>query len=165
MKIKRTAALLFALILTLSLTCCGGSSFKTYDMGGGVSIDMDSGMSKDQAEGYTYYYHNNYSGALVLKESFSDFTAAGIDVTTYSLEDYAELIRVTNDMKDGFKKDVNGNLVMTYALTVNSQEFFYYVTVREGSDAFWLINFFCLNSQKDKYQPRFEAWNNTIKVP
>lgn len=166
MNIKKIAALALSLVLILSLGACGGGSgLKTYDMGGGFSIDMDSGMEESTVEGYTYFYHSNTCAALVLKEDFSMFTAAGVDLTTFSLEDYADMVCLANDLDGSFKKDSNGNLVTTYSMDVNGQEFYYYVTVREGSDAYWLINFYCMNSQQDKYAPKFESWNNSIKVP
>lgn len=36
--------------------------------------------------------------------------------------------------------------------------------VKKGSDGFWLVNFACLDSDKEEQEKNFVKWANSIKV-
>ena len=34
----------------------------------------------------------------------------------------------------------------------------------KSSDSFWLVNYFCLVKDKDKYKDEFIKWNDSIEI-
>ena len=142
------------------------SKYTLYDTGTGLSLYLDKGMSEQDAEasGLTTFYANNSYMMAALKESNEIFEDAGLDTQAFSLEDYGVLVKAANDFDGDFTEDSYGNLRITYSANVNGNDYFYYSTIRKGSDGYWLIHFACLESSKAEYEPIFEMLGNTIEV-
>ena len=99
-----------------------------------------------------------------LQETFKTFDALGADLRDYTIEQYAALVKEANDYEGDFTPDSYGNLRITYSRNVDDTKYFYYSTVRKAPDAFWLIHFACLESDKEAYEPVFEMLGSTIEV-
>lgn len=142
------------------------TKYKYYDTGTGLSLYMGLVMLKQDAEanGLTTFYATTKYMMAALQEKYEIFTQYGVDLSSWTLEQYADLIKESNNYTDDFEKDSYGNLRITYVRDVGDSRYFYYSTVRKAPDAFWLIHFACLESDKEVYEPIFELLGSTIEV-
>ena len=140
--------------------------YKYYDTGTGLSLYMGLTMFKQDAaaSGLTTFYATGKYMMAALQETFKTFDALGADLRDYTIEQYAALVKEANDYEGDFTPDSYGNLRITYSRNVDDTQYFYYSTVRKAPDAFWLIHFACLESDKEAYEPVFEMLGNTIEV-
>ena len=142
------------------------SKYKFWDTETGIKLYMDKLMLKQDAEsnGLTTFYASNKYMMAALRESFEMFEGYGLDTKNTSVEDYADLVKQANEYEDDFTPDSYGNLRITYVKPVGESNYFYYSTVRKGSDAFWLVHFACLESDRAEYEPIFEMLGNTVVI-
>ncbi len=140
--------------------------YMLYDTEVGLRLYMDRLMFKQDAEsnGLTTFYANEKYMVAALREGFEIFDGHGLDTKNMTLEDYADLVKRANEYENDFTPDSYGNLRITYTSDVGGTDYFYYSTVRKGSDAFWLIHFACLDSDRATFEPIFEMLGNTAEV-
>lgn len=136
-----------------------GLSFYSYD---GVSLFMEDGMVESEGEGFTVYAYSNTSMFAGIKEDASVFTDAGLDINDFTLEDYAEIVQNGNGLETPFAVDAAGNLSATYNSNQNGTDFFYYATVKQGTDAFWVFTFACFAEDEALYLPQFQLWASSM---
>lgn len=135
---------------------------KTYT-DSGLTITMEEGFNKRDYVSATFYYESQYAAMTGIKEYFEDLADFDIDGNS-SLEEYAQLISYVNN-KDNEYQNLNDKIMYyTYTDTISGKDFFYLTAVTKGSDAFWIINLFCEEKNKDTYLPKFEKWIATIEV-
>lgn len=135
---------------------------KTYS-DSGFTITMEDGFNEKDYIGATFYYESQNAGISVVKETFEDLSSLEIDENT-SLEEYAELISYVNE-KDNEYKNLNDQIMYyTYDDTISGKDYSYMTAVTKGSNAFWIINLFCEEKNKDTYFPKFEKWLETVEV-
>ena len=140
--------------------------YSYYDTGKGLSLYMGKRMIEQDgsANNLTAFYANSSYMMAAHADTFEMFKSYGADASAYSLKDYADLVKKANNFEGGFSEDSYGNLRITYERNVGETPYFYYSTVRKGSDAFWLIHFSCLDAARAEYEPLFELFAATIKV-
>ena len=164
-------------VLAAGLAACGGS-------GGGSSSGGSSGGSSsklttyifdgftaqlpkgevDDMEGFVAYYYNDNFMMSALKEDQDTFGQYGADINDYTLEDYAELVLYANEIDDDtFQEDEYGNLYITYERESGGQDFFYYSTVKEGTQSFWVITFACFDGEEGTYLPQFKEYASLLE--
>jgi len=169
---KRTTKIVAAVMAVLMLLSAAGCDFLakepvTYDDGVGLTIVMPEGMQPMNEAGMAMSYVDNNCLMTAVREDFAEYAELGVDLENMSIEEYAALCveaNAGNGMSGEFVEDANGNLYNTYNATIDGDEFFYYCTVRKGTDAFWAITFACLASEQAKYEGEFTNWNNSIVV-
>ncbi|MBQ9988623.1 MAG: hypothetical protein IJP30_02685 [Clostridia bacterium] len=168
---KKTSIRLFTLLLSMiaviSLAACGGSGssepeLKTYTTELGLTAKLPEGFTVS-VDDQTVSILNEKKGAMLyaIRESFDLF--ASYNVPEMSLDEYAELVQRANS-SDAFTPDANGNPHITYEKLVNGKYYYYYSTVRKGSDAYWVISFTCLSENKADFADIFVEWADLVTV-
>ena len=67
-------------------------------------------------------------------------------------------------MEQGYDLIHEDNLYYyTYDYEINNNEYYYVSTIHKSDNAFWICNFACKKSDKDKYHDLFIKWAKTIK--
>ncbi len=125
---------------------------------------MMAGMEAGEAEGVDVFYSADDCMMSALREGFDVFASVGLDGEATTLEEYAALVEQAGGLTTSFETDGNGNPFMTYTSVVDGNDIFYYATLRKGTDAFWVVNFACMDAQQAEYLPQFEQWSNSIVV-
>ena len=127
-------AAVMAVLMLASVAGCAAAEPVKYDIGNGLSIVLPDGLQEVEMEGFE----------------------------NLTLEEYAELSATAYALDPGYAADANGNLVTTYNADVDGTNFFYYTTLRQGSDCFWTINFACEDAKKAEFTDLFTQWNASI---
>ena len=169
---KKIFAVAMAVLMIFSFAACGNkddngnsnsnSNLETYTVSG-LTIQMEKGLTQATQSGFDAFFSGDRAAMAGVKETADEFTPLGYDVNSLSEEDYASMVAEANGF-EGFTKNANGRFVYTYVENVEGDDYFYYTTVRKGSDCFWVINFFCANDDAKEYQPKFNQWAETIEV-
>lgn len=153
--------IMLAVITTFSFSGCSfGSSL--YEFDSGISITLPSGFYEKSHISMTYYLESSDALFLAIKEDFSTLGTVYIDGSS-SVDDYAEVVIYQNSLSSEVQH-LSGLTCFTYTKSVSGKSFFYLAVVKKGTDAFWLCQFVCEDSDKDEYQPKFLTWGQTIVV-
>lgn len=162
----RLVSAALALIFLLTFSGCGflaGDPIE-YSNGTGLTVEMPKGMEPFSAEGFAMAYAADDIMMSAVKESFDDYAELELDLAAMSLEEYARLTREINGLEQDFSVDGAGNLFVTYSANIDGRDYFYYSTLRKGTDAFWVVTFACPEKNSDKYCEAFEGWSASIEV-
>lgn len=162
----RIFAAIMALLMLASAVGCYAVDLPTvtYDIGGGLSIKLPAALQEVDAEdSEVKAFANGNISANFTYDSFKELAELGLENVTF--EEYAELSQAVNEkFTDPYTPDENGHLATTYTVDVDGELYFYYVTIREGRNGFWIITFTCKDSAKDKYLDKFTEWNDSIVI-
>lgn len=139
------------------------SALELFDTGKGLTIKMSSDMEEERAGDLSVYYFAEDCMVSVKKVPFDELVEAGTANADSTIEDYIKLIEDSNE-NITFTTDSYGHPSTTYSAESDGVNVAYYVTVRKGSDAFWMINFSCLEEEKETRYPQYELWGSTIEV-
>ncbi|MBB5265851.1 hypothetical protein HNP82_003002 [Catenibacillus scindens] len=162
---KRLLALLCACLCVIGIVSGCSASAKEFDTGVGMTMTLPGSFKEQdasQANGATAYYLSNTAGVVALKEDFSTLENAGLSADM-TLDEYGQTVIDANSLSVQLQ-EADGIKYFVYENSVDSQDFTYYATVFEGSDAFWLIQFFCETKNYDQLQSDFLEWAKTVKV-
>lgn len=162
---KKLLALLCACLCVMGLACGCSASAKEFDTGAGMTITLPGSFKEQdasQANGATAYYLSNTAGVVALKEDFTTLEDAGLS-SDMTLDEYGQTVIDANSLTAQLQ-EADGIKYFVYENSVDDQDFTYYATVFEGSDAFWLIQFFCETKNYDQLQSNFLEWAKTVKV-
>ncbi|NCA66809.1 MAG: hypothetical protein EOM87_01950 [Clostridia bacterium] len=157
--------MLCMLAAIIILSSCGCINIpKTYS-GEGITITMGSGFKEKAEASSTIYWERSDAMLKVIKETFSMLATAGLNRYS-SLLEYMEAVLNNNDYGSVAVQRTESDkfLYMTYEYTVNNVSYFYLSAVYKGTDAFWLCTFASLSSEKEKFEPKFLAWAETVTV-
>lgn len=158
---KKILCCLLVVLFLFSLTACGGESAKEFTSNG-MTVTLTDAFQETNYEGYTVCYESKDVAVFVLKESFSIQEGFG----DLSLDDYAELVYAANASKNPSavaKED--GLTVMEYSF-LNQQEnqtYSYYSAMFKGTDAFWLVQFACVEDKYEAKRDTFVEWAKTVE--
>ena len=140
------------------------TSLELFDTEKGLTIKMSPAMEENKSGDHTVYYFSDACMVSVKMIGFEELVEAGTGSEKTTLEEYVKMVEEGNE-NITFTTDSYGNLSTTYTAEGDDDESFaYYVTVRKGSNAFWMVNFACMEEMKDVYIPQFELWGSTIEV-
>ena len=134
-----------------------------FDTEKGLTINMSADMEEERSGDHTVYYFSEDCMVSVKMIGFEELVEAGTGDAKTTLEEYIQMVEDANE-NITFTTDSYGNPCTTYSAEGDKGTFAYYVTVRKGSDAFWMINFACPEADKAFYVPQFELWGSTIEV-
>jgi len=166
--ISRMLAVLFIISLVLSVSACGGNSgsdgpkMQAVDSGNGFKVSLPADMKSDPTDGFELFYISDYAMMSVVREDYELLRQAGIDPDTLTIDDYAALVGQANGIT--YDKDASGNYVTEYTRNVDGSDFYYFTTLRQSSDSYWVVSFACFLSDRDKYKASFEEWAGTIET-
>lgn len=157
---KKGIFLLFLAIFSLFIVGCTKRE-KMFDKGD-FKIVLTEDYKEDIYKDINYYFMSNNSSVAVLKEDFE--LLKKVNLTSEStLEDYAKAVLRANNKEAIIVTEENFSY-FTYNKTINAVKFFYLAAVKKGNDGFWLINFMCLDKDKDKLKDEFLKYARTIEV-
>lgn len=175
-KIKRLTAIILAFCILFALSACSGNNsaadgsaypedlitedFKIPlgNTGAKVAIPAEMGFETYESE------LNEFSGGgpngewriVVNTEPRSDYP-------DYTLEVYADLLAQSNGAV--IEQDGNGNYFFTHTNDSNPDKVYkLHTSVREGTDFFYQISFYCFDTTWDNYKEKFAEWATTIEV-
>ncbi len=127
---------------------------KTYTLDCGVQFTGPDGMRLAMQEGFVAYLTDNYMAVSFIAEE---------KPRGWSLKDYATAAASAN-IFGPLKANDHGALAVEY--TWESPEgvsYWYYVTVFETEENFWMAQFMGLESMKSRYEPHLPAWSASMK--
>ncbi len=157
---KKGIFVLFLAIFSLFIVGCTKRE-KMFDKGD-FKIVLTEDYKEDIYKDINYYFMSNNSSVAVLKEDFE--LLKKVNLTSEStLEDYAKAVLRANNKEAIIIAEENFSY-FTYNKTINTVKFFYLAAVKKGNDGFWLINFMCLDEDKDKLKDEFLKYARTIEV-
>ncbi len=161
---KKILTILLSVMLLLSTFGCQKKADVQKYSQSGLTVELPQGMLTGDESGFDIFLYNNDFMFSALKESFDIFNRLGYDPKELTVEEYGKLIMEINNDDDQFQEDSFNNLYISYTNTVDGQQYYYYTTIRKGTDAFWLITFSSFASEKDTYSELFAKWADKIVV-
>ena len=157
---KRISVALLTLTLACSLLLCGCSLLsekeKTFTSGE-LTIQLTNRFFESEYEGYDVVFDSSKVTVFVLKEEFS--AAFGKEKM---LNDYAELVIDTNEMKDVTVQTKDGLTYFTYSAKAEKDDYTYYAFVYKTDDAFWMIQFACEGKSVDRQIENFFQYAKSV---
>ena len=161
---KKIISLLAMFVLVISLSACSSSAPKEKVFShSGMEITLTSEFTETSAANYTVCYESTHAAVFVLKESYS--LMDGLENIT--LSEYGEMARNSNSSRaPSSLLTANGITYFEYSFLNTSENltYRYYTTVHKGSDAFWLIQFVCPDSEYATQKTNFETWAKSIAI-
>ena len=151
---------ILTLMACFTLVICGCSCFnktKTYSAHG-MSITMSDDFYEKNLVSATYYLESSDSIMIAIKEEFQEVLP---ESTT--IEEYTDMVLENNYLNTNINSRANEEYkYFTYEKTVSGKEFFYLATTHKTADAFWLIQFACVEDDKDDFEDKFLEWADSI---
>ena len=132
---------------------------KEYTMDCGLTFFGPSGLKEEKTEAMAGYMKSGYHIVMVIREDKN-----GTILENATAEEYAKLLSDSNGLTP-FVTDRYGSLATTYAAPSDeegNEDFFYYVTVEEGADCFWLIQIVCPVSLSVDGADEMAQWSATF---
>ena len=108
---------------------------------------------------FDYIYQSRTVVVQVFRESFTE----GIGVEDWTLEEYAEIMTEFNGF-DAEVKTEDGLVCFDRSSTISGKEYRYFSVVLKGSDAFWYVEFVCVEKNFEDYKPDFIKWAKSIEL-
>ena len=157
---KRIVCVLLIAVLALSLASCMEPSPKEFTSNG-MSITLTDRFVENTYEGYTVCYDSSDAAVFALKEAFT--LQAGLG--ELSLDEYAQLVYQANSSKSPetvAKED--GLTIMEYSFLneAENQTYRYLATMFKAEDAFWLVQFACVEDDYEAKRPLFMEWAKSV---
>ena len=163
---KRLTTLFLTLCMLFVLTACGNTGEQNDedvvitlgDTGATVVIPSNMGFEAEESELSDFFGHDaNQEWAIIAnvepKSDYPDLTIA----------DYASLTAQANEGEVG--QDANGNYFFTYVNKISDEETYkFYTAVREGSEKYYRVSFYCFDEYWETFGDRFAEWAMTIEV-
>ena len=140
------------------------SDLVVYHTESGLSVSLPAGYQESETEGFVCYLLGSDTLFLAAREGNEELALIDATMDTMTIEAYAAISAEAFGL-EGYAVDDAGMLSVSYTLEINGNNFFYYVCIIEGSDAFWTCNFACLEADAEKFLPQFKEWAQTIQVP
>jgi len=158
MRKKRILKNILILIIIVLLTGC--SDEKIYKRNG-ISITMMKGLFYKEHPNASIYYENNEIFFIGLKEKYEDLIKLDLNNET-TIEEYVQEIFINREESFDLIKDEN-LYYYTYDYEIDNTVFYYISTIHKSNDGFWICNFACKKTDKDKYHDLFIKWAKSIK--
>lgn len=125
----------------------------------GMSITLTDEFYEKSLVSQTAYYESQNAIVTAVKEEFSLMSG----LSGYSVSRYTDMVISGNNLiADKYERDGKEYMYFSYKKTVTGRDFYYFATTHKSDDAFWLIQFACLQTQKDKYTDIFFGWADSI---
>ncbi len=159
MKKKFLALLASLTAVTLCVIGFTGCALeKTFEKAG-MQITLTSKFYEKEILSQTAYYESTDSIVTAVKEEFS--IADGVE--DYTVSDYTDIVLEANNVTANVNtREGKDYLYFTYEKQVSGKDFYYLATTHKGPDAFWLIQFACLVSDKGSKTETFLKWADSV---
>ncbi len=95
------------------------------------------------------------------------FIIEDYDISEVTVEDYGALLESLDYFGEKYSKHTTPDGIIYYEyiyVADNGEECADYLFVIKGSDAFWEVEFLCLDEKGDKLEERFIEWAESVRV-
>lgn len=137
------------------------TGMKEYTLKCGLTFFGPSGLKEKETEAMAGYMKSGYHIVMVIRED-----KAGTILENATAEEYAKLLSDSNGLTP-FQYDTYGSLATTYTAKSDeegNEDFYYYVTVKESEDCFWLIQLVCpVSLSQDGGADKLAQWSATFR--
>jgi len=132
----------------------GGSAEKDeqYFENQGFGIWLPTDFYETEMEGYTTCYTNDEIAVILLREDFEIFAS----IENFDFDAYVDAIY--DSAADSNPSDISYNDNGTPYFEYTSRGFGYFVTMFEGEDAYWLVQFACAEASYEDNKANFSEW-------
>ena len=135
-------------------------NMREYTMKCGLTFFGPSSLKEEETEAMAGYMKSGYHIVMVIRED-----KPGTVLENATAEEYAEMLSSSNGLTP-FRYDRYGSLATTYTAESDeegNEDFFYYVTVKESEDCFWLIQIVCPVSLSIEGADEIAQWSATFR--
>lgn len=134
------------------------SDLKEFDLGCGISIHAQDGLTAHEAPGFTACLGNQNAIILVMQDKKEEN-----NLTEMDLYDYAELVSDANELGE-FTQDHYGTLHSSfYSTDEMGIKYYNLLTVHETGDSFWVFQMTCSAANQATYALEFSRWATSIE--
>lgn len=146
--------------------CFDKTTNKTFEKAG-LTITLTTEFHEKEHVEYTAYYASSKMIVLTVKETFDSFKKVGQDAETMSVEDYARL--VIDTYKDFYNSaseiSIEENMVsFIYENDALGKDYKYIWYGFKAVDAFWAVQFGCVESDFDYLQSQMLEYVKTVEI-
>lgn len=128
-----------------------------YTLSSGLRIYAEEGLEPQNAQGFSDAIANKNVLILTMADNKEKN-----NLTDMTLEDYAGLVAQSNQLPS-FQTDMYGNLYTTFSSSDNNGLSYYnMICVKETSDAFWVCQMTCQDTDQLDYAKVFPLWASSI---
>ena len=164
MKKRVSILLVFVMVLLTAVSCQKPDAEPKNKIfnSNGMTITLTDEFHESSYQGYTACYESSKVAVFVLKESFS--LQEGFE--DFTLDEYAELVLQSNSSKSPSaisKKDGLTSMEYKFFNENTNQTYKYFSVMYKGPDAFWLVQFACVENIYDAQKDSFVTWAKTVK--
>lgn len=133
------------------------SGLEHYTLDCGLELYAEQGMESHKVEGFTACLGNRNVIMLLMADD-----KQANNLTGMTLDDYADLLRQTNDL-DNFKWDTYGNLCVSfYSTDENGISYYNVIALKETSEDFWVCQMACSADDQAEYARAFSLWASSV---
>lgn len=155
--LKKVIKYMFIIIICLSLISCKKDDYKEFK-GEDFSIKLPKDFRNIPSDSFTYYYKSGSTVITIIKEDFESLSKYKLDSNS-TTEEYLKVVSSLNNKNYEITNKENYSY-----LVYDTDEFYHMTSSFKSSDSFWLVNYFCLVKDKDKYKDEFIKWNDSIEI-
>lgn len=136
------------------------SRLKRFDLSCGLTFYGGKELKIQPTEGMAAYLSNSVQIVMIIEEP-----KAGSVLEGKSLEEYADLLTGNNGLTPCVY-DKYGNLATAYLADSDADDgqFYYYVTVKETEESFWLVQMICRDTHASTYSDMYAQWSSTLSA-
>ncbi|MDE6001582.1 MAG: hypothetical protein K2G96_04620, partial [Clostridia bacterium] len=150
-----TAATVAALLCLIGVVGCKAKA-QTFEKEG-MQITLTADFTEKEYIGQTVCYQSAKVIVTALKEEFTTIDSS------YTIDEYTNMVlRANRFTAETYEREGQEYMYFSYEKTVSGQNYYYMATTHKGTDAFWLIQFACFSSDKDKYFDTFLTWADSV---
>lgn len=119
----------------------------------------DQFEEKDATGDFDYLYQSRTVVVQVFRENFAE----GFGMEEWSTEKYAEVMVEVNEF-DCEVRTESGFVCFDRSKSVSGKDYRYFSVILKGDDAFYYVEFICVESNFEDYRSDFIEWAKTIKL-
>ncbi len=153
---------LIALTLLLCMLLCSCSAKPKLFECEELQMELTNRFREVEQTGCTALYSTNSEVAVLKKEPFASLASTGLTESS-TLTEYAETVILANELSDTEISEKDGVIYFTYESTVDKKTYSYLATVHKSDEAFWLIQFSCLQKKYAEKEATFFAYAESVR--
>ncbi len=130
---------------------------------GDFSITLTNDFEQEPFDEWYAYFFSDYAEVYANRFPLVD---SDYDISDWTVEDYMAIVEYSGYMGESYTKHA-ANGISYYEFDFYSdqnQNCANYLFVFKGSDAFWEVEFLCLDEKGDKFEDRFIEWAQSVSV-
>jgi len=152
---------IIAAVFLLSGCTAGSGALREHSFDQGLSVSLPGGFRQQSREGSDILMAGP-DGVLFMavRDTLESLGDRGYDTDSITLEDYFGLVQDAN----GITKEETEGTEAVFVRHSGQTDYTYFLTVRQGTDAFWTIWFISPANAEEDPVASFREWAGTISV-